>query len=217
MPRSRAHARARTEGRSIVQPALLTAGAAAAALAWALWAAPAGAQEVEAGTFAIDETHVHAAFRVSHLGFSETIGNFDEVSGSFTLDPADPSASSVSVTIATASIDTAHEERDAHLRGEDFFKVEKFPEMTFVSTAVEPTGDTTANVTGDLTMLGVTKPVTLDVTFNKAGPHPFNGKYVAGFSATGTLDRTEWGMEYGAPAIGTEVTLMIEAEGIRAE
>lgn len=199
---------------------LVTGALAAIALLWAAFSSAALAEEApaaESGTFAIDESHVHAAFRVSHLGFSDTIGGFDKVSGSFTIDAENLSASTVSVTIDTASIDSGWDDRDAHLRGDDFFKVEEFPEMTFASTSVEPTGDTTATVTGDLTMLGQTHPVTLDVTFNQAGAHPFSGKYVAGFSATGTLDRTQWGMEYGVPAIGKDITLMIEAEGVRAE
>ena len=208
--------RTRTEDRPSILPLALTA-AAAAAMIWVFASPPAAAQEPEAGTFAIAETHVHAAFSVSHLGFSKTIGNFDEVSGTFSLDPANPAGSSVSVTIKTASIDTAHEPRDEHLRGPDFFNVAEYPEMTFVATSVEPTGETTATVTGDLTMLGATHPVTLDVTLNQAMTHPMSGNYVAGFSATGTLDRTLWGMAYGAPAIGSEVTLMIEAEGIRQE
>ena len=199
---------------------LLTGAFAAAALVWAVLSTTVSAQEApaaESGTFAIDESHVHAAFKVSHLGFSETVGGFDKISGSFTLNGDDLAASSVNVTIDTASIDSGWDARDEHLRGDDFLKVAEYPEMTFTSTAVEVTGDTTASVTGDLTLLGQTHPVTLDVTFNQAGKHPFSGKYVAGFSATGTLDRTVWGMEYGVPAIGKDVALIIEVEGIRAE
>jgi len=200
---------------------LITGALAALALLWAAFAPVALAEEetatVEGGTFAIDESHVHATFKVSHLGFSDTIGNFDKVSGSFTLDAENPAASEVSVTIETASVDSGWDARDEHLRGEDFFKVDEFPEMTFTSTAVDPTGDDTAKLTGDLTMLGQTHPVTLDVTFNQAGKHPFSGDYVAGFSATGTLDRTQWGMEYGVPAIGKDIELIIQVEGIRAE
>jgi len=223
MPHQNKRARAKAaeqETQSFRLFLLVTGALAAIALLWAAFSSAALAEDApaaESGTFAIDESHVHAAFRVSHLGFSDTIGGFDKVSGSFTIDAENLSASTVSVTIDTASIDSGWDDRDAHLRGDDFFKVEEFPEMTFSSTSVEPTGDTTATVIGDLTMLGQTHPVTLDVTFNQAGAHPFSGKYVAGFSATGTLDRTQWGMEYGVPAIGKDISLMIEAEGIRAE
>lgn len=223
MPHHTKRARAKAAERDTQTARLfmaVTGALAAIALLWAAFSSAALAEDApaaESGTFAIDESHVHAAFRVSHLGFSDTIGGFDKVSGNFTLDTGNLSASAVNVTIDTASIDSGWDERDAHLRGDDFFKVEKFPEMTFASTSVEPTGDTTATVTGDLTMLGQTHPVSLDVTFNQAGAHPFSGKYVAGFSATGTLDRTQWGMEYGAPVIGTEIELMIEVEGIRQE
>ncbi len=213
MPTSKART-ARLERPAL--PYVATAAAAALALAFAFYAAPAGAQEdetVRSGTYQIDESHVHAMFKVSHLGFSETIGGFDKISGTFTLDAENPSNSSVNVTIDTASIDSGWDARDDHLRNADFFNVEEYPEMTFVSTSVEPTGDNTATVTGDLTMLGETHPVTLDVTLNGAGAHPFSGKYIAGFSATGTLDRTQWGMDYGAPAVGSEVELTITAEG----
>jgi polyisoprenoid-binding protein YceI len=166
-----------------------------------------------AASYSIDETHAHAAFKVSHLGFSHTIGQFKEISGTLEFDEADPSASSVSVTINTASVDSANEARDEHLRKADFLNVEAFPTMTFASTGVEVTGENTGTLTGDLTLLGVTKPVTLDVTFNQAGPHPFDpSKIVAGFSATGAINRSDFGMAYASPAIGETVELTIEIE-----
>ncbi len=166
-----------------------------------------------AASYTIDQTHAHAAFKVSHLGFSHTIGQFKEISGTLQFDEADPAASSVSVTINTASVDSANEARDEHLRKADFLNVEAFPTMTFASTAIEVTGEKTGKLTGDLTLLGVTKPVTLDVTFNQAGPHPFDpSKIVAGFSATGEINRSEFGMAYASPAIGETVELTIEIE-----
>lgn len=186
---------------------------AAAILSLGLLGAPVAAT---ADSFVIDSSHVHAGFTVSHLGFSRTLGQFREIAGTLSFDEADPSASVVDVTIQTASVDTAHDERDKHLRGEDFFNVEKFPTMTFKSTSIETTGDNTGKMTGDLTLLGVTKPVTLDVTFNQAGPHPFDAeRYVAGFSATGMVKRSDFGMAYALPAIGDEIELTIEAEAIR--
>lgn len=166
-----------------------------------------------ADNYAIDPTHAHAAFRVSHLGFSHTLGQFKDISGALTFDQENPEASAVSVTIGTASVDSANEARDEHLRKPDFLNVEAYPTMTFTSTGVEVTGENTGKVTGDLTLLGVTKPVTLDVTFNQAGPHPFDpSKIIAGFSATGEIDRTDFGMAYAAPAIGEKVEIMIEVE-----
>lgn len=182
---------------------------AAAALSAALVAPTA----VFAASYTIDETHAHAAFRVSHLGFSHTLGQFKEISGTLEFDEANPTASSVSVTINTASVDSANEARDEHLRKADFLNVDEFPTMTFTSTTVEVTGENTGKLTGDLTLLGVTKPVTLDVTFNQEGPHPFDpSKIVAGFSASGEINRTDFGMAYAAPAIGETVELMIEVE-----
>lgn len=181
----------------------------AAALSTALMAPTA----VFAASYTIDETHAHAAFRVSHLGFSHTLGQFKEISGTLEFDEANPTASTVSVSINTASVDSANEARDEHLRKADFFNVEEFPTMTFTSTGVEVTGEKTGKLTGDLTLLGITKPVTLDVTFNAEGPHPFDpSKIVAGFSASGEINRTDFGMAYAAPAIGETVELMIEVE-----
>lgn len=120
--------------------------------------------------------------------------------------------SKVDVTIKTASIEMDDQKWNDHLKNADFFNVEQYPEMTFKSTNVEVTGENTANVTGDLTLLGVTKPVTLNVTHNKTGAHPMNGKSGIGFSATGTLKRSDFGMNYGLPAVGDDVELRIEVE-----
>lgn len=169
-----------------------------------------------AENYIIDSTHAHAGFRVSHFGFSTTLGQFRDIAGTLEFDQANPAASSVEVTIQTASVDTANDARDEHLRKADFFNVEEFPTMTFKSTNIEVTGEKTANITGDLTLLGVTKPVTLDAAFNQAAPHPMdNTRYVAGFSATGSVKRTDFGMTYAAPAISDEITLIIEVEALR--
>jgi len=169
-----------------------------------------------AADYKIDSTHVHTVFRVNHLGFSTTVGQFDEISGTIQFDQEKPAEGSVDVTIQTASVDTANEKRDEHLRGGDFFDVENHPTMTFKSTAIEVTGEDTAKITGDLTILGVTKPVVLDAKLNKAGAHPMDAeRYVAGFSATTTIDRTDFGMDYAAPALGAEVDIEIYAEAMR--
>lgn len=173
----------------------------------------AGSQAALAESYTIDATHAHAAFRVSHLGFSHTLGQFKDISGTLEFDAENPAASSVNVTIATASVDSANDARDEHLRKADFLNVEAHPTMTFTSTGIEVTGEKTGKITGDLTLLGVTKPVTLDVVWNQTGPHPFDpSKIVSGFSATTSINRTDFGMAYAAPAIGENVEIMIEVE-----
>ena len=187
-----------------------------ASLAIGLLAATGLVVSAQAADYQIDSTHVHTGFRVSHLGFSHTLGQFDQISGTLSFDEGDPAVSAVDVTINTASVDTGNDERDEHLRGPDFFNVEQFPTMTFKSTNVEVTGERTANVTGDLTLLGVTRPVTLAVTLNQAGPHPRDAsRQIAGFSATTQINRSDFGMGYAIPAIGDTVEITIEAEAIR--
>lgn len=175
---------------------------------------PASAQ---AERYSFDKAHTQILFFVDHLGFSMSQGEFHDYDGYFTFDRSQPENSEINVSIQTASIDMDDEKWDAHMKNEDFFDVENHPTMTFKSTGIEVTGEDKALITGDLTMLGVTKPVVLDVTHNKSGPHPFSGKYVAGFSATTTIKRSEFGMEYGLPAVGDEVEVRLEVEGIREE
>ncbi len=173
------------------------------------------AQEVEKYNF--DTVHTQIVFFVDHLGFSKSEGEFLDFDGFFTFDRNKPEESKVEITIDTSSIDMDDEKWDSHMKNEDFFNVEQFPSMTFKSTDIKLTGEKTAEFTGDLTLLGVTKPVTLNVTYNKSGKHPFSGKFVSGFSATSSLKRSDFGMTYGLPAIGDEVELRIEVEGIRVQ
>lgn len=169
-----------------------------------------------AGEYKFDPAHTRIVFGVSHLGFTNQIGEFREFDGGFTFDPENVMDSVVDVTIDTASIDIAnHEKWNAHMRNEDFFHVEKFPTMTFKSTAIEVTGEKTGRLTGDLTILAVTKPVTLDVVWNKTGSNPFNKAIVSGFSADGKIKRSDFGMTYGLPGVGDEVSIHIEVEGIK--
>ena len=181
---------------------------ATAAAVLALSASPA----LAADEFAFDHSHTHVLFFVDHLGFSTTQGEFLEFDGTLMLDTEAPENSSVTVSIVTDSIDTGYADRDEHLRSGDFFNVEEYPEMTFASTGVTVTGENSAEVAGDLTILGVTQPVTLDVTLNGLGAHPFNGSTVAGFSATTTISRSDFGMDFGVPAIGDEIEIRIETE-----
>jgi polyisoprenoid-binding protein YceI len=166
--------------------------------------------------YEFDKAHTQILFFVSHLGYSMSQGEFLDYDGHFVFDEEKPEESSVEVTIQTASIDMDDKKWDEHLKNEDFFNVSEYPEMTFKSTEITQIGADTGKITGDLTLLGVTKPVTLDVTFNKAGPFPMNPDvYKAGFSATGTVKRSEFGMDYGLPGVGDDVEIRIEVEGER--
>lgn len=165
--------------------------------------------------YQIDMAHTNVLFNVNHLGLSNMLGRFAEFSGQLSFDDANIENSKVSIVINTASIDTFHAKRDEHLRSPDFFNAAEFPEMTFNSTEIQKTGEKTAKLIGELTLLGVTKPVTLDLTLNNAGAHPFNKKTVAGFTATGTIKRSEFGMKYGVPNISDEISLRLELEAIR--
>lgn len=168
-------------------------------------------------TYDFDKAHTQILFFVNHLGFSNSQGEFHDYDGHFTFNRGEPEKSKIDVTIKTDSIDMDDEKWDDHMKNEDFFNVEKFPTMTFKSTGIEVTGENTAKITGDLTLLGVTKPVTLDVTHNKSAKHPFGEKFVAGFSAHATLKRSDFGMNYGLPMVGDDVEIRIEVEGVRRE
>lgn len=169
----------------------------------------------QADTYTFDVPHTQLLFFVDHIGFSKSEGQFEEFSGSFEFDPEDVTASTVELTIQTASIDMGMGKWDDHMKNADFFDVEKYPTMTFKSTKVESDDGKSGKVYGDLTLLGVTKPIVMDVTFNKAGIHPFSKKFVAGFSGSTTIKRSEFGMNYGIPVIGDEAEIRIEVEGIR--
>lgn len=167
--------------------------------------------------YSFDKAHTQILFFVDHLGFSKSEGEFHDYDGHFMFDRANPEKSSVDVTIKTASIDMDDQKWDDHMKNSDFFNVEKFPTMTFKSTSIKVTGENTANITGDFTLLGITKPVTLHTTFNKADRHPFSGAYVAGFSAHTTIKRSDFGMNYGLPMVGDIADIRIEVEGIRED
>lgn len=176
-----------------------------------LLSAPAQAQGVE--KYTLDNPHTQIVFSVSHMGFSHSVGKFLGYDGGFTFDRANPQNSTIDVTIDTASIDLGTQKWNDHMKNADFFDVEKYPTMTFKSTGVVVTGENTADITGDLTLLGVTKPVTLNVVHNKSGPRPSGEQFVAGFSATAKIKRSDFGMNYGIGMIGDEIDIRIEVEG----
>ncbi len=171
------------------------------------------ANQALAEQYTLDPTHTNIVWKTSHFGFSSPSGKFAKVEGSFNLDEDAPENSSVNVTIYPASIVTGIEKFDAHLASPDFFNAEKFETAQFTSTRIEMTGEDSAKIHGDLTLLGVTKPVVLDARLNKIGINPLNNLKTAGFSATTTIKRSEFGMGWGVPNVGDDVLIEIEAEG----
>lgn len=160
-----------------------------------------------ADEFTIDSSHAWVNFAVNHGGFSSARGNFGEISGTIMFDQDDVTKSSVSVEISAASLDTNFDARNGHLASPDFFNAAEFPKLTFESTSIEKTGDNTGLITGDLTMIGVSKPVTLDVVFNKA-----DGDKV-GFSATAEITPGDFGMDKVAGfGMGPTVAVTIDIE-----
>ncbi len=159
-----------------------------------------------------DKAHTQVLFTVNHLGFTTMTGQFRVVEGELRLDRDNLATSSVRAVLKADSVDMNHEGIDRHLKNADFFDVERFPELRFVSTAIEPAGDDRLKLTGDLTMLGNTLPVVLDVTVNQIGDHPMSGKPHAGFTATGTLKRSDWGMTYLVGPVGDEIGIRINLE-----
>ncbi len=157
-----------------------------------------------ADTFVFDKAHSTMGFQVRHL-FSKVPGKFDDFSGQIQLDEANPEQSSVEVTIKTASIDTGFKMRDDNLRSPDFFDVKKFPEITFKSTAVKQTGENTADVTGNLTMHGVTKEVVLKVELLGKGAGMKPGSIVSGWDAGTALKRSEFGLTWNKAIEGTQI------------
>ena len=158
-----------------------------------------------AGTYSIDKAHTNLSFRISHLGFSHYTADFDKVDGKLQFDPANPSAMTVEATIDPKSLDLNSPPAGFHdqVVGKEFLDAPAFPAITFKSTKVEVTGPKTANVIGDLTLHGVTKPVTLSATFNGGyAANAFDGARI-GFSASGVLKRSDFGIASGLPAPGT--------------
>lgn len=168
-----------------------------------------------AGTYELEKTHASITFKAMHMGLANYTMRFNDFDASIALDPAKPEASKLDVTIRPASLDANNPKMTAHTDNKDFFDVAKFPTITFKSTKIEKTGDHTGKVHGDLTLLGVTKPVVLDATFNNGGTHPYMKKYALGFSATTTILRSQFGMNYGIPMVSDAIPVAIEAEFVQ--
>ena len=166
-----------------------------------------------AADYTIDLSHSFIQFRISHLGYSILNGRFNDFAGTLQWDKAKPAASNIALTIKTASIDSNWAERDKHIRSKDFLEVEKFPEATFKSTKF--TGDATAGkLEGELTLHGVTKPITLDVKAVGDGDDPWGG-YRAGFTGTTTLKRSDFGISYNLGPSAETMQFDLFVEGIK--
>ena len=165
-------------------------------------------------TYKIDANHTDVVASWSHFGFSNPIAHFGKVEGNITYDPANVGASKVEVTIPLSGLNSHVGDFDDHLRSADFFDAEKFPTITFKSTSVKAAGKGKLKVTGDLTIKGTTKPVVLDVTINKPGVQPLAKREAAGFSATATVKRTDFGLGLYAPNVSDQVKLSITTEAI---
>jgi len=169
----------------------------------------------------IDSSHSVAEFAVKHLVFATAKGRFGGMSGTIQLDEADPSRSKAAVEIDAATVDSRDEKRDAHLRSAEFFDVENHPTLSFQSTRVEAAGDGTLTATGNLTMRGVSRPVTLAVSYNGRGTNPW-GQEVISYSGRTEVNRKDWGLEWNAPLeaggvlVADTVQIALEIEAARA-
>lgn len=181
-----------------------------ALLAAAALATPA----LAADSYSIDPRHTYPVFEVSHLGFSTQRGRFNKVSGRITLDAA-AKTGSIDVTIDTASIDMGLEDWDKHMKGEDFFHVEKHPTMSFKADKLVFKKDKPVEAQGSLTLLGVTRPVKLAISHFHCGVHPINKKEVCGADAGTTIKRSEFGMTKYLPGVGDEVRILIAVEAFK--
>jgi polyisoprenoid-binding protein YceI len=167
--------------------------------------------KVTGGTYAVEPSHTQIVFAYDHMGFTNNMGVIAQPTGTLTLDKANPAASKVSIDVPIANLTTGIPALNEHLAKAEFFDVAKFPKATFVSTSVKTDGPTGATITGNLTIKGITKPVTLDAEFYGAGANPMNKKENVGFIATGTIKRSDFGMGMAVPVVGDAVELKIIA------
>lgn len=162
--------------------------------------------------YVFDKSHTDIRFMVDHFGYSTITGDFHEFDGRLLLDEDNLANSSIEVTIDLRSLDSGWEDRDEHFKSEDFLEVSEYPRATFASTSITADGEERYEVDGELTMHGITRPVTLDVEVNKIGTHPLTGARTIGFDATTSIKRSEFDAGMHAPAVSDEVTIHITSE-----
>ena len=168
-------------------------------------------EAVRSGVYKIEPAHTQVLFSVLHLGFTEFGGVFTRASGELTLDPKSLTASALDVTLPVDSVSTQNATLDGELKGEQWFDTAKYPTLRFHSTAVTRTGADTADVAGDLTLHGVTRPVVLKARFIGAGVNPLDKSYTAGFQVTGVIKRSDFGVKTYVPLVGDDVAVNINA------
>lgn len=166
---------------------------------------------VRPGAYKVEPSHTRVVFAVSHMGFSTWYGDFSGASGSLTLDPAKPANSRLQVSVPVASVATTNAVLDGELKSADWLDAARFPTMSFTSRRVTVTGPGRADVLGDLTLHGVTRPLTLHATFNAAGTNPLSKAYTVGFEARGAIKRSDFGVTKYVPLIGDEVQIILSA------
>ncbi len=177
-----------------------------------------GALSAAPARYELDPEHLTIAFLTEHIGYAKVLGSFGKASGAFTFDESTGTLSNVRIVVETASVTTGHARRDEHLRSNDFLASSKFPRMTFTAQGARALGNGRFEVTGQLELRGVVKPLTLSATMNKSAPYPMGDKaHVMGASARGTLRRSEFGMTYSVENgwVGDTVELIIELEARR--
>ncbi|MGH6781709.1 MAG: YceI family protein [Sphingomonadaceae bacterium] len=167
------------------------------------------ARAVQAGSYVVETSHTRVLFSLNHFGFNDYYGEFADATGSLVIDPKNPAASKLDVSVPVASVSTSNATLDEELKGADWFDAAQFPAIRFVSIAVQQTGANTAKVTGNLTMHGVTKPVVLDATFNAAGANPLSKTFTTGFHVQGMIRRSDFGVDKYVLLVGDEVKLVI--------
>jgi len=173
-----------------------------------------GGAAVAADSYTLDPGHTFPRFEINHFGFSTHHGQFNKTAGKLVLDRV-AKTGSIEITVDTASIGTGDPKLEEHLRSPEFFNVAKFPAMTFRSKTIAFNGDVPATAAGELTLLGVTRPLMLTISRVKCGPHPMLKKEDCGAEVTGTLKRSDFGMKAYVPVVGDEVTLRIQVEAIK--
>ncbi len=177
-------------------------------------------QKITSGSYTLDPTHSRLGFVARHALVTKVRGAFNDFTGEVVIDGDDLTKSSATVTIEAASIDTRNEQRDGHIRTGDFFDVDNFKQITFVSTAVEVVDDETVRLTGDLTIKGTTKPVSIDFSYEGGAVDPFGNQRV-GFEGSVVVNRKDWGVNWNAPLeaggvlVSEKITLEFELSAIK--
>lgn len=186
----------------------------ATGLGAALAIAAAVATPAQAETYQVDPRHTQVLFTYNHLGFANITARFDDIEGEIVYDADDLASASVRMTVPIATVSSGVAAMDDHFRKDDLFDAEQFPTATFQSTSVESAGADRLRVTGDLTIKGVTRETTFDVTINKVGTHPMRNVPAAGFEAVTTIKRSDFGVDKYTPAIPDEVEIRVSTEAL---